>query len=380
MRRWLRLTLPPDAWLGVFALAYLVLEFVPRALGANSHAGDGVVNMAIVGYAAYRVVAFHPIFLPDYRNWLATTPWTARLPLPVGPVHLVPQDVIIVGLLAGLAHQQHPALGILPLVLKFLLVYELFMTASFAVLHMPWFAYLLGFGLGLLCLVWNSTIVALEVSVALYLIALFGLRKALVNFASWNPEWMAEEHFQPRSLEKMVERMKQNILGWPFDNIRAKDVAASISYRDGILLSLLAGWWMFVVLRRVGGGGNLEPVYVLIGGISQFAVLGRLGTYCWGYLPPISIWGRIFTLRWIIPGYDHVFLAPLAGMLVTVFGIAAAHQWAVPVDAAAPAILALMWMTTLNLGPSLKRWRLTGKHRMSPAMLMMNSQSEVKQL
>jgi hypothetical protein len=380
MRRWLRLTLPPDSWLGIFALAYLALEFLPNALGVNTHAGDGVVNVALIAYAAYRVVAFHPIFLPDYRNWLATTPWTSRLPLPVGPVHLVPQDVIIVGLVAGLAHQQHPALGIVPLVLKFLLFYELCMAASFAILRMPWFAYLLAFGMGLLCLVWDSTIVALEVSVALYLISLFGLRKALANFASWNPEWMAGEQFQPRSLEKMVERARQNILGWPFDNIRTKDVAPSISYRDGIMLSLLSGWWMFVVLRRFAGVGNLEPVYVLIGGIGQFAVLGRLGTYCWGYLPPISIWGRIFTLRWVIWGYDHVFLAPLAGLLVTVLGIAAAHNWSVPVDAAAPAILALMWLMTLNLGPSLKRWRLTGRHRMSPAMLMMNSQSEVKQL
>src|SRR5262249_56326467 len=107
-----------------------------------------------------------------------------------------------------------------------------------------------------------------------------------------------------------LDRVRKNILGWPFDIIRPRDVAVSISYRDGLMLSLLLGWWMYVILQRIDPQARFGANFVLVF-IAQFAIAGRIGTYCWGYAPPISLWGRIFTLRWVIPGYDYVFLAPL---------------------------------------------------------------------
>jgi hypothetical protein len=382
MNRWLRVTLPPDSYIGVIVLIYSLFEFLPRAFGLPTHGGEFVINLAMMLYAAYRVTAFHPAFVPDYRTWLETTPWTSRLPLPVGPVHLVPQDALILGLLLGTAWLEDPALDIVSLALKFLFVYELCMTVSFACLRMPWFAYAIGFGLGLLCLFWNSPLVAVKAGIALYSITFLGLRRALNNFAAWSDgEWLGERSYRTLSLEKRIDLMKQKILGWPFDIVRPKDVAASIKYRDGIMLSLLFGWWSFVVIRRIQPFmPDLAPVSIFVGGFCQMAMLVRLMTYCWGYLPPISIWGRIITLRWIIPGYDRVFAAPVASLLVMIFGWTAFNHWGVSVEISAPATLVLVLLTLLNLGPSLKAWRLTGKHRMSPAMLMLNSQSELTQL
>src|SRR5260370_36375170 len=102
--------------------------------------------------------------------------------------------------------------------------------------------------------------------------------------------------------------MRRNVLGWPFDNIRPRDVAASISYRDALMLSLLAGWWMFVILERIDPQARFGGNFVLVV-ICQFAVAGRIGTYCWGYAPPISLCGPGFTLRWIIPRHGYVLLA-----------------------------------------------------------------------
>jgi len=176
-----------------------------------------------------------------------------------------------------------------------------------------------------------------------------------------------------------IDRMRRNILGWPFDTIRPRDVAASISYRDGLMVSLLAGWWMFVILERIEPQARFGGNFVLAF-ICQFAIAGRIGTYCWGYAPPINLWGRIFTLRWIIPGYDYVFLAPLLAAGVTGAGISVQPLWKAPVEIAAPVTLALMFIVTLTSAPTLERWRLTGKHRVSPVILMANKKNEVTQV
>jgi hypothetical protein len=95
---------------------------------------------------------------------------------------------------------------------------------------------------------------------------------------------------------------------------------------------------------------------------------GRLLIYLNGYAPPISFRGRIVTGRWIIPGYDQVFVAPLLALIAGSwlpkvlinrgFGFVEANT------------ISLIWVyfLILILGPSLKTWRLTGNHRiMAPA-------------
>jgi hypothetical protein len=91
--------------------------------------------------------------------------------------------------------------------------------------------------------------------------------------------------------------------------------------------------------------------------------------YCNGYAPPINIWGRLTTGRLIIPGYDQVVLAPFAVLAV---GIAA---WYVPLWLefnpifATPIALAMMWWIIWGMPPSLRQWRLTGNHRIVPAVM-----------
>ena len=55
-----------------------------------------------VGYAVYRVAAFHPAFRTDYYEWLRGTPWTSRKPLPLGPIHVVWQDLLMLAVLLAL--------------------------------------------------------------------------------------------------------------------------------------------------------------------------------------------------------------------------------------------------------------------------------------
>jgi hypothetical protein len=386
IKRWLRVTLPHDGYVMGLILAYVVVEavfplwtrFVVGAAAADNPMGELLIQLAIILYAAHRVIAFHPALNTEYRNWLRMTPWTSRHPLPVGPVHLVVQDALVLGALAGLAWARHPEISPPHLVLRFLFLYELLLAFTFCVLRMVWFAYAIIFGLGLIVLLWQTPQAALPVAASVYLVAFVGLRRALDNFEGWDLELMNEQTTVVLNQEG-IDRMRRNVLGWPFDSIRPRDVAVSISYRDALMLSLLAGWWMFVILQRIDPQARFGGNFVLVF-ICQFAVAGRIGAYCWGYAPPINVWGRIFTLRWIIPGYDYVFLAPLIAAGITGAGVAVQPLWKAPVEIAAPVTLALLFIVTLTSAPTLERWRLTGKHRLSPATLMANKKAEVTQV
>jgi hypothetical protein len=386
MRRWLRTTLPPDVYIAGFVLLYLLIDVVPRLLGADPDvAGRELITLALAIYAGFRVFAFHPVFLPDYRNWLASTPWTSRLPLPVGPVHFVFQDLVIVAGMLGLVALQYPGTSLIILMFWVFFVYVSCLTVSFALLRMRSYAYILAFGLGLLVLFWAQPVIAAPVVAVLYLIALFGLRRALREFDQWDVDWMNEQPVHTLSLQKMVDRMRQNILGWPFDTIRPKDAAPSIPYLDGVLVSLLAGWWVFVIMQRIDRGlgiNNPEGALILIGMLCQVGILARLGAYCWGYAPPISVWGRLFTLRWVIPGYDQVFVAPVLALAVTITAISPQVRtfMNVPVTIEVPVAFTLLLLILLNVGPSRRRWRLTGNHRLAPTVLTKNNQSELQQI
>jgi hypothetical protein len=100
----------------------------------------------------------------------------------------------------------------------------------------------------------------------------------------------------------------------------------------------------------------------------MFAVLIRLLAYIGPYRPPISFWGRILTGRWIIPGYDYVFLAPLCTLLVALLGwraalLAGPDHWGIVVY---PLATAAVLIVALNMSPSLGQWSLTGHHRIAP--------------
>ena len=114
MIRWLRVTWPPGWALALAALLWAGFDggslLLERGLGIPYYTMDsvkevilGVASLLAAGCATFRVAAFHPAFRPGYRQWLCDTPWTSRKPLPLGPIHLVPQDVLLIAISVGLA-------------------------------------------------------------------------------------------------------------------------------------------------------------------------------------------------------------------------------------------------------------------------------------
>ena len=88
------------------------------------------------------------------------------------------------------------------------------------------------------------------------------------------------------------------------------------------MTGLLSGWWLFVlahIVKEVDGeahGKSFDGGAYAIA--LPLAIAARLFIYCNGYLPPISLTGRLATGRWLNPGYDQIFVAPLLAALVGV--------------------------------------------------------------
>src|SRR5262249_14396862 len=115
------------------------VSVVPPSLAA--------LSAASVLYALYRVYAFHPHFRPAYRQWLQTTPWTLEKALPLGPIHLVGQDVVILGLAVALAWPIHQLKGLYVLE-AFIIAYSLAMSFALWGTGEKLSAFSVWFGLG----------------------------------------------------------------------------------------------------------------------------------------------------------------------------------------------------------------------------------------
>jgi hypothetical protein len=136
----------------------------------------------------------------------------------------------------------------------------------------------------------------------------------------------------------------------------------------GVVISLLLGWWVYAILDQPWGPEFRDvfsaPLFLV--GIPWTMAMVRVMRYCASYSPPINIWGRIFTLRWIIPGYDKVFVAPLLMMALTFLAGGIMFELHLDPTVVAPIAISCASLICLNMGPSLLDWRHTGNHRIAP--------------
>jgi hypothetical protein len=135
----------------------------------------------------------------------------------------------------------------------------------------------------------------------------------------------------------------------------------------GTLLSLLAGLYCHAILAALGPliVPSLSMLFYLC--MAQ-CVFSRLWIYLQWHRPPISLWGRLWTLRWIIPGFDTVLVAPLMASLAAIAVPVALRFAGVELEYSIPVSLSLVLWITLNTRPTLEEWVLTGNHRIVPAL------------
>ena len=375
MLRRFRLLLPPDWFVFVVVFGALTISIVEILVDRNFLPAPGFKKqvsgrialclLLAIGYGIWRVVSFHPFCLPDYRKWLESTPWTREKPPPLGPIHLVWEDAAIVGMLwlPFFTQKNVPPL-VLPIV--FLASY-LIALAPGLILTESWasgYAVLYGFG-AIVFLHKHLMLMALAM-LGYYAIARYGLWTSLGRFP-----WSADvvKRLKIYQLDDTQIETDRRFLGWPFDSLgpKAADSEFSVTPRHAILCSFLIGWWVasFASQIPVSLDRNAFVVAVSVFG-SLIAMVSRLLIFINGVEEPLTLWGRIRTCRWIIPGFDKVFVAPCLTLLC---GCAIPYDLVrldVPYVAAFPIGLSLALTCAFLVGPSLRNWRLTGTHRIVP--------------
>ena len=386
--RWLRHVAPP-VWLiagvvaccGLFEGLYFWLswQWGWQAVQTEFFAvRDLVCVVTALVLGVRRVAAYHPQFDSDYLGWLWLTPWKADRPLPKGPLHLVLQDIVIVGMLVGLmAHNANVSLVAVPL--SFLLGYYLMLMLSLFAVDLRWMAYVMSGLIGLIVrCVYESPGLALVVALVVYLYAWLCLRCTLATFP-WTARASAwRKSFRQKGQGLTIGHREYAItagsldrpeleLPWPFRTLHPRQYPAFLDRADRIAFALLTCWWAWVIFS-VAPSDLPEPwrfARLLYVGLASSAIVMRLAMYVVPCLPPISLWGRIWTGRWIIPGYDMVFLTPLATLLMAVGVPTVLHQLHFPpVLVLTLSLLPFLLMAMLG-PPRLGKWILTSPARLS---------------
>jgi len=376
--RWMRQVLPRDTIVAVAVGCDLIIELIYLLclarlgfVNENAFASTRLMVQVFAAflYGGHRVATFHPAGDAEYRQWLALTPWTPKHPLPMGPLHLVLQDLVVIAASMALTRIEDARVLYVPIV--FLSTYAFCLACSVWATGQKVMAYLLGGGLGAVVLFVQVPASALMAAAATVALTPLAIRRSLAAFP-WELPWYADG----RSWQQMNDEHKQKQTGWPFDVFSPKPPRPWISLVDGVGLSLLIGWWYFAVFWQS------EPAFrgVLIAVLAQTGLVGaivRTAMYLANHRPPISFWGRITTLRPWQRGFDHIFLTPLAAAIAanTCAGLAAIAlapqlprpmlhilpEWTAGVFTAGG--LSLTLLILLLGGPALERWRLAGRHR-----------------
>ncbi len=312
-------------------------------------------------YALYRIWRFHPRCNSAYLVWLRLTPWTADKPLPLGPVHPVWQDAVVIGVLTLIAKWQAHLDPLLPAV-AFGLAYLGGMTLVLLATRQR-VSFLLGFLWPALILPFLNAIGFGLVCAAIVAVIWYGHRQSLRAFP-WGsrtaPVRPAGSLMHTEIPQLSATGAPANV-GWPFTVLGPKIRCLSIPTPAAFGFSALFGWWSFCLIECAQDGPPPEAIIVL----TALIAFMRVGIYCSGVVTPFNIFGRFASGKLIIPGFDQVFLTPLVAVLVSLAGgiiIRHSGSWYPFVDAV---VIGLICLVLFGGGPTRRKWVLTGDLRFS---------------
>jgi hypothetical protein len=331
-----------------------VLETTPAA----------VPTMAAGIYAIYRVFTFHPGLRPDYRAWLRQTPWSHRQPLPYGPVHLVLQDAILLGLTVAVTAPFYGERAAGYILLAFVIVYLWTLLAALLTTYEWPAAYAVLFGLAAFIPAWREGWYLFGLAAATYLTALAGLRRSYRRFPREQDIATAPEAVEGPRLSKKAAG--QPLYGWPFNLLGPPRGMADPPFWHSLTCCCLVGWWLFAILstdaRERGDWNcvsvNLTVIVTCLAGLVRLVVYQRFE-----FMPPLSLAGRLATGRWIIPGYDQLFAAPFCGSALAFVLPNALVALGANTVVSNCVSLPVCLLAVVTLPPSRRRWFLTGDHR-----------------
>ncbi len=349
-------------WIINSRLPWGVEVFAPKEL-ANLSAS--VIGIASVLFVLFRLFRFHPAANRPYAAWLQTTPWVSRQPLPLGPLHPVIQDVVVIGVLAAIARCHAAVDPWLPVALS-LFIYLAAMTLLLALTRTRGYFLAAAFLWPALILPqvgdWQRTAILAALAAVVWL----GYRSSLSHFP-WNflpsakpgaqtSVWQTDVRFDIGELTAIKE-LRQ--LGWPYAALSPRMKSSSVSPVNALLISLLAGWVYFCVATATSAPRS-PGLIIIVASLSAFVRLLLYAQFC---APSFNLLGRLSSGRLVVPGYDVVLVAPGLAIFIAFAGawpvrLAGEHHRIVQA-----ALLAIVFHVLLGWGPKMQTWLLTGSHR-----------------
>jgi hypothetical protein len=307
-----------------------------------------VLACGCFGFAKWN---FHPYRRGTYAEWLRTTPWTRRLRLPLGPTYLGWIDWIKLAALAALGWwdlQLDPAWIAVTFGVPYFFVGAFALAGSSKVE-----AAALALGLGWLILVAPNASAMAAILAVMYLIFYLGLAEYLDSLPWDEPERAAAAKLKLASS-----------VGWPFDKLGPGRKFSKATWASVFTWAGLIAWLFYCVgtgLERLKGS---DPALGagFAGLFAFFAAMIRWAFYYDNCHPPLSLSGRVATGRWIIPGYDHIFLPPLAILASATFIILYVNVIGASPSLVLAATVGTSILIARGAGPSMSRWRLTGDY------------------
>lgn len=364
---------PPGWALAALVVCYLLCEgpvwYIQWKFGRvdmRSRVGPRILLAGGLLLGAYRAIAFHPYFRPGYVRWLKGTPWTVSKPLPLGSLELVPEDALALGLLALLGTTL-PDFTSLYIINMFLLGNICALILTFWKTGAPVHGYCALLFLGFIPQWWQRQWIDLALLTGIYLIVHEGLWHTLRKFP-----WQSEGFLSDFGLVNAPAGTDRNpSCGWSFDRFyRDIRMAKGINRIDALLCCMLGSWWVWSVCSLiVDPRERAAAVGVIALAVICFAPSARWLIYIRGYQSPISVWGRVWTFRWIIPGYDQVYVGPICSFMggVLLFWFLMRIR-PIPVDVCWVIAGGAAAFLALTSPPSLRRWRLVGEHRIGRSL------------
>jgi hypothetical protein len=348
---------------GQWLIAVCMFGFTSAGeLEIGNNLGINVLYALLVAivFGVYRGIYFHPATNSPYAKWLVQTPWRYPMPLPLGPLHLVPQDAAIVAVLmavAALPPFDWRAICIVPI---------LFFGAYSAILCLVplqkgirWPAIAFIAIAGCVILLIQSPFLALLAAILAVAVAHAAIRPVLAELtvadAMRHSFWAKSDarHLDLEQYWRVPPRQKSR--WWD-----------EISWSDASLPGLFAGWALFCLAFNFRDDRDfIQTLGKWYGIIVAGAAVGRLIFFGGRHWPPISLTGRFGTGRYIVPAYDYpVFALPLLCAIVGSVLPSVLIAFGAPKFVAFPTATSAVIALAFGLRPSWQTWDCTGHFRL----------------
>jgi len=171
---------------------------------------------------------------------------------------------------------------------------------------------------------------------------------------------------------------KKEVFGWLYQMLKIYNPEIKINLTMAIGIAALATWWIHGVLWLIGEPDNVEAVQIVVFFGIPILILTRVLVYLNpGYRAPMSFWGRLFTLRWIIPRYHIVYAAPVCMVAALVLMLMFGHLLGLSYIHRCELLVFVELFMAMSLPPRRVDWWLTGAHRMVEKPKRMQKQSKI---